>query len=121
MEVAQLAVRSRMSAPDADAWSAASLTVGLRIDAVPRIHRPAVARLRSAIPVAAAAAVAAFPSIAVLGRFSTVYLLLHMKDFVSSYKAPTKGVHGLGRMSAAALGKTNAGSRAVRCRPLGRD
>jgi hypothetical protein len=83
MEAAQLAVRRRMSATDANAWSAASLTVGLRIDAIPRIHRPVVTRLRSAIPVAtAAAAIAAFPSIAVLGRFPAVYLLLHMKDFV---------------------------------------
>lgn len=79
VEVAQLTIRRRVSAADANAWGAAILSVRLRIAVVPGIHRT-IARLRSAIAVAAAAAVAAFPSVVVLGWFPTVCLLLHMKD-----------------------------------------
>jgi hypothetical protein len=66
-----------MSASDAHSRSAAILSNGQRIADVSRVHR-SIAGLRSAIAVAAA--VAAFPSIVVLGWFPTVCLLLHMKD-----------------------------------------
>jgi hypothetical protein len=77
MEVAQLSVRRRMSAAHTDAGGAGILSDRRRIAVVPRVHRP-VTGLSSAIAVSAA--VAAFPSIIVLGWFSTVNLLLHMKD-----------------------------------------
>jgi len=68
VECAHLAIRRGVSTPNANADTASGLAA-----AVTGIHC-AVTVLRTAIPIAS------FPSIAALGWFPTVRLLVHMKD-----------------------------------------
>jgi len=68
VECTHLAIRRGVSTPNANADTASGLAA-----AVTGIHC-AVTVLRTAIPIAS------FPSIAALGWFPTVRLLVHMKD-----------------------------------------